>query len=177
MRRTLSLAALVVTTSLLIACGSTEPGPVRVIGGAADLVPLTGEWSGTFDSKATGRTGSITFHLTDDPQGAHGDVLMVPGRQIIHGRDPHPSQDPATGPHGMISGASVLSIEFVHIAGGEISGKIAPYSDPEVPEATLETHFTGRADGNWIEGTFLTYSDRGVSPRRGTWRVHRKSAR
>ena len=177
MRRTLSLAAIVVTTSLLVACGSTEPGPVRVIGGAADLVPLTGEWSGTFDSKATGRTGSITFHLTDDPQGAHGDVLMVPNRQIVHGRDPHQPQDPAIGPHGMISSASVLSIEFVQIAGGEISGKIAPYPDPEVPEATLETHFTGRADGDWIEGTFVTYSDRGVSPRRGTWRVHRKGVK
>ena len=75
----------------------------------------------------------------------------------------------------MISSASVLSIEFVRIAGGEISGKIAPYPDPEVPEATLETQFTGRVDGEWIEGTFVTYSDHGVSPRRGTWRVHRKT--
>ena len=79
---------------------------------------------------------------------------------------------------GMISssgaGASVLSIEFVRISAGEISGKIAPYDDPEVAGATLETHFTGRPDGDWIEGTFVTYSDHGVSPRRGTWRVHRK---
>jgi len=36
---------------------------------------------------------------------------------------------------GMISssaGVSVLSIEFVHVSAGEISGKIAPYDDPEV---------------------------------------------
>ena len=154
---------------LLISCASSEPGPVRVIGVPEDLVALTGEWVGTYESGVTSRSGSITFHLTENPEGAHGDVLMVPRQERVYNNSPRP-------PHSMASSASVLSIEFVRIAGGEISGKMAPYPDPEVPEATLETHFTGRVDGDWIEGTFVTYSDRGVSPRRGTWRVHRKSA-
>jgi hypothetical protein len=175
MRKTLTLTVVISLAFLLISCGSTDPGSVRVIGVPEDLVPLTGEWSGTYDSGRTGRSGGITFHLTENPEGAHGDVLMVPKRGYVYDGDRHPSQYP-TAPHGMMSSASVLAIEFVRIRGGEISGKIAPYPDPEVPDATLETHFTGRLDGDWIEGTFVTYSDRGVSPRRGTWRVHRKSA-
>lgn len=175
MRKARIVVLVVSLAFLLTSCGSTEPGPVQVIGVPEDLVPLAGEWSGTFDSGATGRSGSIAFHLTDNPEGAHGDVLMVPRQTFVRDRDLHPDQYPV-GRHGMISSTSALSIEFVRITGGEISGKIAPYPDPEVPEATLETHFTGRVDGEWIEGTFVTYSDRGVSPRRGTWRVHRKSA-
>jgi len=170
MRKAMIVTLVVPLAFLLFSCASSEPAPVQVIGAPADLVPLTAEWIGTFDSGATGRSGSITFHLTENPEGAHGDVLMVPKQEIIRNDGEHRP------PHSMISSASVLSIEFVRIAGGEISGKIAPYPDPEVPEAMLETQFTGRVDGQWIEGTFVTYSDRGVSPRRGTWRVHRKPA-
>ena len=155
---------------LLLSCGSSEPAPVQVIGVPEDLLPLTGEWTGTYDSYATGRTGSIVFHLTDNPEGAHGDVLMIPKQEMVRGNErPRLHQEPYTGP-------SVLGIEFVRIAAGEISGRIAPYPDPEAPEAMLETHFAGHLEGDWIEGTFVTYSDHGVSPRRGTWRVHRKLA-
>ncbi|HYK04096.1 MAG TPA: hypothetical protein VE974_20240 [Thermoanaerobaculia bacterium] len=170
MRKTFIVTVVVSFAFLLISCGSSEPWPVQVIGAPADLVPITGEWSGTYDSFATGRTGSITFHLTENPKGAHGDVLMIPKQEVIRGNEePRRHPEPLLGP-------SVLSIEFVRIAAGEISGKIAPYPDPEVSGATLETHFAGHLDGEWIEGTFVTYSDHGVSPRRGTWRVHRKPA-
>lgn len=169
MRKTRTVTLVASLAFLLISCASSEPGPVQVIGVPEDLVALTGEWAGTYESVVTNRSGNITFHLTENPEGAHGDVLMVPRQELVYNNDPRP-------PHSMISSASVLSIEFVRIAGGEISGKIAAYPDPDVPEATLETHFTGRVDGEWIEGTFVTYSDHGVSPRRGTWRVHRKPA-
>ena len=165
MRKTLIIISL---AFLLTACGSTQPGPVQVIGLPADLIPLTGEWTGTYDSGMTGRSGSIVFHLTENPEGAHGDVLMIPRQELIYNGDRH------LPPHSMTSSANVLSIEFVRITGGEITGRIAPYPDPEEPGAMLETHFTGRLDGEWIEGTFVTYSDHGVSPRRGTWRAHRK---
>ena len=169
MRKALIVTLVSSLAFLLLSCASSEPKPVRVIGVPEDLIPLTGEWIGTYESGATSRSGSITFHLTENPEGAHGDVLMVPKQELIR------NEVERRPPHSMISIASVLSIEFVRIAGGEISGGIAPYPDPEAPEATLETHFTGRVDGEWIEGTFVTYSDHGVSPRRGTWRVHRKS--
>jgi hypothetical protein len=170
MRKTFIVTVVVSFAFLLISCGSSEPWPVQVIGAPEDLVPITGEWTGTYDSYATGRTGSITFHLTENPKGAHGDVLMIPKEEVIRGNEePRRHPEPFPGP-------SVLSIEFVRIAAGEISGRIAPYPDPEEREATLETHFAGHLDGEWIEGTFVTYSDHGVSPRRGTWRVHRKPA-
>ena len=170
MRKTFIVTIIASVAFLLISCGSSAPGPVQVMGIPEDLVPLTGEWIGTYDSSATGRTGNVTFHLTEDPKGAHGDVLMIPKQEFIRGNEePRRHVESYVGP-------SVLAIEFVQIATGEISGKIAPYPDPEVPGATLETHFSGHLDGNWIEGTFVTYSDHGVSPRRGTWRVHRKPA-
>ncbi len=174
MRKTSIAIAILSLALLLISCASSEPGPVQVIGAQEDLAILTGEWVGVYESGATGRSGSITFHLTENPEGAHGDVLMVPKQTFVYDQERHAQ--------GMISssgggGARALSIEFVRISGGQISGKIASYPDPDLPDATLETHFTGRVDGEWIEGTFVTYSDRGVSPRRGTWRVHRKSER
>jgi hypothetical protein len=168
------LFTLLTLAALCLSCRSAAPGSVPVLGAPQDLAPLTGEWVGTYDSLANNRSGSITFHLTADPSGAHGDVVMVPKRDFTYDRERHPSQPPVF-QSGMISASSVLSIEFVRVAGNEITGKIAAYPDPALPEATLETHFTGRVDGDWIEGAFVTYSDHGVSPRRGTWRVHRKS--
>lgn len=171
MRKTLMVTAVLALAFFLMSCASSEPGPVQVIGAPEELVTITGEWTGTYESAATGRSGSITFHLTDNPEGAHGDVLMIPKQEFVY--------DSERNRQGMISssaGVNVLAIEFVRVSSGEISGKIAPYDDPEVAGATLETHFTGRIEGEWIEGTFVTYSDHGVSPRRGTWRVHRKVA-
>jgi hypothetical protein len=170
MRKASIVIAVISLAFFFLSCASSEPGPVKVIGAPQDLVALTGEWAGTYEGSGTGRSGSITFHLTENPDGAHGDVLMVPRQTFLYDRE--------GGHQGMTSssGVNVLSIEFVRISAGEISGKIAPYPDPEVPDGTLETHFTGRLDGDWIEGTFVTYSDHGVSPRRGKWRVHRKPA-
>ena len=155
-----------VAAALAISCASSPPDSVAIIGEPEDLVPLTGEWVGTYDSEATGSSGSITFHLTDNPKGAHGDVLLAPKREFVRQGDDHPRQ-----PFG---GSTVLSIEFVRIAAGEISGKIAAHPDPADPGSTVETHFAGHLEGEWIEGTFVTYSDRGLSPRRGTWRAHRQ---
>jgi hypothetical protein len=167
MHRRFNRGVLIAIALLLTACGSSDPGLVPVIGAAEDLVPLTGEWSGSYDSRATGRSGSITFHLTEDPKGAHGDVLLVPRRDTTH--SPNDRQ------YEPFGGATVLAIEFVQVASGEITGKIAPYPDPEAFTATLETHFAGHVNGDSIEGTFVTYSDHGVSPVRGTWRVRRRA--
>ena len=70
----------------------------------------------------------------------------------------------------------MLNIEFVRVANGEISGRIAPYPDPREPDGTLETEFVGRVSGDTIKGTFVTHSNRGVAPQHGTWSVRRKAA-
>ena len=143
--------------ALLVSCGTSEPARVAVMGAPEDLAPLTGEWVGSYESSQTGATGSITFHLTDDPKGAHGDVLFIAPQTITY-------------PQNHNFGSEVLSIEFVRIAGGEISGRIVPYT---LEDETLETWFAGHVKGDRIEGTFVAYSDRNVSPRRGTWKVRR----
>lgn len=148
----------------LLACASSEPALVPVLGAPEDLSPLTGEWTGTFENRATGRSGSITFHLTEDPTGAHGDVVLVPRTDVVVNQQ-------HLEPHG---GPMVLDIDFVRVAGGEINGRIAPYPDPDDMNATVETQFSGRVKGRVIEGTFVTYSTRGVGPQRGTWTVKRR---
>jgi len=47
----------------LVGCASSDPAPVPIIGDPVELARLTGEWCGRYDSPATGRTGSIVFHL------------------------------------------------------------------------------------------------------------------
>ena len=158
---------LVVLLFAAIACSTSGPTRVQVIGSAEDLASIAGEWVGTYEDRNAGTSGSITFYLADDPKGARGDVILVPPRDVIYRGVEHQ-------PQTSYSGALVLSIEFVQVASEEISGKIAAYTDPQSPFGTLETHFAGHRDGEWIEGTFVTYSSEGVSPRRGTWRVHRK---
>lgn len=158
--------SVILTFMFAMACSSSGPALVPVLGTPEDLVPLTGEWSGTYESGTTGNSGSITFHLTEDPKGAHGDVMFIPRRDLVYSRD-EMRNHPAGG------GSVVLAIEFVRIAAGEISGRIASYADPETPDAMLETHFAGHLAGDRIEGTFVTYSDRDVTPRRGRWSVKR----
>jgi hypothetical protein len=168
MRKTSMITAVLSIAFLFFACASSESPPLQVIGTPEEVSTLAGEWVGSYDGGTSGRSGSITFHLADSLEGAHGDVLMTPRQTFTHDREHHQQSMISS------SAASVLSIEFVRISGDEVSGCIAPYPDPESPEAMLETRFTGRIEGDWIEGTFVTYSDRGVSPRRGTWRAHRK---
>jgi hypothetical protein len=66
----------------------------------------------------------------------------------------------------------VLSIAFVRISGGDVTGTLDPYTDPEC-QCTVQTTFTGKLRGNTIEGTFVT---RGPSAREqaGRWKVTRR---
>ena len=160
MRSLLALAAV-----FALACSSSDPALVPVIGTPEDLSSLTGEWVGTYESGGSGRGGSISFHLTDDPRGAHGDVVFVPRLDAVF-------SDASTRPQN--PGAVVLAIEFVRVAAGEINGRIAAYPDPDEPQGTLETYFSGHIVGDRIDGTYVTYPTHGVGPRRGTWKVHRK---
>jgi hypothetical protein len=170
-------APLVLAALILLAtpgCRSTDPAPVAVEGTAEELEMLTGEWSGSYESRATGRTGSIVFHLTADPSGAHGDVLM---RWNDDSADGVSSQfahiDREQGTHlSAVPASQILAIQFVRVDQERISGVIEPYRDPE-SDTMLETHFSGSVSGNSISGSFITYSDRGTPAASGTWKAAR----
>jgi hypothetical protein len=139
----LSLLFLTIT----LACASL-PDPVPVFGDIDDVSALVGEWSGEYDG-AAGRTGSIVFDLRSTTAAARGDVVMIPRSS---GRLPA-RQD--AGSHVEPIAGQVISISSLRVSGGEISGTLAPYTDPDCG-CTVRTTFTGRLNGDTIDGTFVT---------------------
>src|SRR5262245_57332113 len=94
----------------LAACGSSATS-VPVKGADPDVASLAGKWVGDYEGIESGRRGSITFDLSLGFHTAEGQVQM------------HPREDPNT--------SVPLQIKFVDVGQGKISGKIAPYTDPE----------------------------------------------
>jgi hypothetical protein len=151
-----------------LACASTPPETVPLVGSASDVSSLVGEWSGEYEGGSSGRSGNIVFVLRSVADTARGDVMMIPrgaGEQM-----------PAEGqraPLALRSG-QVLSIAFVRVAGGAVNGTLDPYTDPDC-KCTVQTTFTGTLRGNTIEGTFVTRGSQLPSEQRGRWRVTRSS--
>jgi hypothetical protein len=152
---------------LALACGGSSP-PVPVLASAADIRRLAGEWVGEYASAQTGRAGSILFALDSAEDHAHGDVVMGPANRVWSGfsRD-EMSQRPAR------AESQVLTIRFVRAAGGEVSGTLEPYTDPQC-RCTVRTEFYGRLRADTIAGRFEIRPVGGGSPRRGEWRVVRQ---
>lgn len=154
------LRASIFLLPVLAACSTSakvaSPSPSVPVGGAAsDLAALNGRWEGEYSSPDTGRTGSIVFEFKGGT-GA-GDVLMMPKK----------SADAAG------SMPQVLTIRFVSAEGGELSGQLAPYVDPDCA-CEVTTAFKGRRDKDVVRGTFTTA--RTADPDKkanGTWSVQR----
>jgi hypothetical protein len=163
--RVLIAASLV---ALGVAC-STTPAPVPLVAEPVEISALAGEWSGEYESPERGRRGTIVFSLQAGTDTAHGDVLMTPRGY----RDPLRPAEPRMGVDRERSNPELLTIRFVRIDGGRVSGVLDPYRDPECG-CTLETSFTGRlVDDSTIEGTFVTTGPPGFPRSTGTWRVTR----
>src|SRR5438132_8948517 len=134
---------------LVAACPAAHQPPVPLAGTTRDVATLAGQWEGSYSSAATGRSGSISFTLSAGNDSASGDVIMIPrgwGRplqawngQAAAGTDARPR-------------SAVLTIRFVRVTGGRVTGTLAPYADPETG-ARLFTTFKGRLDGDTIAGT------------------------
>lgn len=155
---------MLLTVVAILACAST-PETVPLVGTSRDLSGLVGEWSGEYDGGSTGRSGSIVFVLRSAADTARGDVMMVP-----RASGEAPSVNGRAGPLQLRSGR-VLSIAFVRVAGGDVSGTLDPYTDPDC-QCTVQTTFTGTLRGNTIEGSFVT---RGAGREQtGRWRVTRQ---
>lgn len=161
-RRTFNALAL----CALVACAST-PESVPLVGSTGDVSALVGEWGGEYDGGTTGRSGSIVFVLRSTADTAHGDVMMIP-RAVGQTA----TMEGGRAPLELRSG-QVLRISFVRIAGGNVSGTLDPYTEPEC-KCTVYTTFTGRLRGNTIEGTFLTRGAGLPREQTGRWRVTRR---
>ncbi|MBI4408277.1 MAG: hypothetical protein HY561_01135 [Gemmatimonadetes bacterium] len=152
----------------LAACGPVTWNPVPVSGPAADLAALVGEWSGDYvTDSATGRTGQIWFRLEAGRDSAYGDVVMIPGTNRWGPTAPPPAQELPIGP----GAPQVLTIRFVRSAGGTVTGRLDPYTDPFC-DCTVRTSFTGRIEGDVVQGSFTIREERGAT-RGGRWSARR----
>src|SRR4029077_1481306 len=128
---------------------------VPIGGAASDISAMAGHWEGTYNSQATGRTGSIVFDIKSGKDMAKGDVLMVPKG--------------ATAPTSSAM-PQVLNISFVNAEGGVVRGTMDPYRDPAC-DCEVETTFVGVRKGDSMEGTFTTTGATTVAT--GNWSMHR----
>jgi len=154
---------------LAAACAYTGP-PVPVAGTDQGIAALTGEWSGSYDFRDRGRSGSILFRLETQQDTAHGDVLMLlddQGGGFQAGSDPW---QVAPGP-----GSILLDIAFVRTAESRVAGALEPYEDP-VCRCMLSTRFEGRIQGDRIVGTFTARTP-ADDELHGDWAVDRVEPR
>ena len=152
----------------LTACGASR-APVPLVGASADVGALTGEWAGDYSSAESGRSGSIGFTLRAAGDSAFGDVVMIPsawGRALVPWRGEN-----ATGANQQPA-STVLSIRFVRVEHGHVSGTLDPYADPQTG-ARLLTTFSGELNGNTITGTYTTRLPSGDT-QTGRWTVQRR---
>jgi hypothetical protein len=142
---------------------------IAVEGKESDLALLAGKWEGEYYSKDLGRGGRIEFKLTAGENAATGEVIMIP-------RNPRESQQPITQtgePRIVTPSLEILSIRFVQIGKGRVSGKLDPYWDPD-NKVTLITYFDGTVKENVIEGTFRSRRKESGYFYTGRWKVTRK---
>lgn len=164
--KSLSLA---VVPLVLGACAASRT-PVPVVGPSGDLAALVGEWAGDYSSSESGRSGSISFTLRTAQDTAFGDVVMIPtglGRPLQPWQQPNVAGSAAPVPH-----ASVLTIRFVRVQAGHVSGTLDPYADPQTGDRLLTT-FTGDLSGKTISGTYTTRLPSGET-QTGRWSVERR---
>jgi hypothetical protein len=152
----------------LTACGASR-APVPLVGASADVGALTGEWAGDYSSAESGRSGSISFTLRAAGDSAFGDVVMIPsawGRPLAPWREQN-----ATGSN-QAPASTVLTIRFVRVEHGHVSGTLDPYADPQTG-ARLLTTFSGELSGKTITGTYTTRLPSGDT-QTGRWTVQRR---
>jgi hypothetical protein len=151
------------------ACTPARPAavPVSAPGGSA---ALAGEWTGAYESRALGRSGSIVFRLAAGRDTAEGDVVMIPRGRLT------PLQPAQPGDAGVLVRAAlvpqVLTIRLVRLEGDRVSGALDPYLDPEDGH-TVFTQFEGTLRGDRLEGTFSSGVTASGGTATGTWSMRR----
>ena len=164
-----SIASVLMLAAAAAGCAG-KPAAVPLQASAADMTALAGRWEGQYNSNQTGRGGSIVFTLAAGSDSAAGDVVMIPAgtnRPIMR---EGPGRPPFTA-----SGATpeVLTIRFVRIEGGKVSGALDPYRAPDC-DCVVTTTFVGTVAGDRITGTFTTRGGQRPEPVTGEWEVRRR---
>jgi hypothetical protein len=153
----------------LSACGASR-APVALVGATSDVSALAGEWAGDYSSAESGRSGSISFTLRAAGDSAFGDVVMIPsawGRPLAPWRQENAAAGANQSPE-----ATVLTIRFVRVEHGHVSGTLDAYADPQTG-ARLLTTFSGEHTGSTIAGTYTTRLPSGQT-QTGRWTVQRR---
>jgi hypothetical protein len=135
-----------------------------------DVATLVGEWSGEYYSAAAQRSGTIWFKLDAVRDTAFGDVLMIP-------REPAMMPAQPSAPDVWRDRTQVLTIKFVRVEAGHVTGAIDPYPSPE-DGTLLLTVFRGAIKGDRVEGEFMILdcvNDR--PPLEGKWWATRKTVK
>jgi hypothetical protein len=168
MRRFTSVFVIAALAAVVVSCAGTT-SQIPVGGNPADVAALAGQWSGDYESPATGRTGSIVFTLSAGADTAHGDVVMLPRAWNSPGTANRQATDATTPPVA----PQTLTISFVAADKGHVMGRLDPYRDPDC-DCMVVTTFDGVLKADAIEGTFRTIGTERGRPRTGTWKVTRK---
>ena len=154
--------------ALLAAACAYNPPVVPLDARRGDVARLAGRWIGSYEGETSGRSGSIEFTLVEGEDHAHGDVFMIPR----HSHEPYRSWRDME-PLRESEMSQVLTIRFVALENGEITGELDPYRDPDL-DCRAFTRFRGRVRGDRIAGTFETSTARTAGLSRGTWKVRRQ---
>ena len=174
-----STALRLVFSPLLLAlaggCAVVHPA-VSVVGDAGATSALVGAWEGSYRSADTGRSGSIYFELVAEAdssggEAAFGEVVMS---YFDEGASFYPA-DPDRWPHaqGPRMKSDVLTLRFVRVGDGRVSGSLDPYTDPACG-CLLYTTFEGAMSDGVIEGIFTARGPEHSHLQQGTWSVRRQ---
>jgi len=164
MLRSWSLIAL---CSIGIGCARRTPG-IEVTSTDFDLGPLVGQWRGTYNSTATGRSGTIAFTLQAGEAAASGNVVMIPRADSLLTAEEREMVDNVGNP-----ARAVLRIKFVRREGGSVSGTLDPYRDPDCACQVITTFVGTFRDASTIEGTFTSVPSAPGRVTSGSWRATR----
>ena len=172
--RQLSLATFT-TLIMATACRVTpSPPPVPVQGTREDVTNLSGEWSGRYRSKATGRHGTIQFSLAEQADTGYGEVEITFSPALHLAREASVDY-PKTSPDDLLpTPPTVIDITVVRIEGDRIRGTMAPYWDPDC-DCRAQTVFEGKLARNRITGSFSTERESRESVLTGEWRAERRT--
>lgn len=173
MKRSLFLVGIIA----IVSCRMTpSPPAVPVQGTAEDVAAFSGEWSGRYWSKATGRHGTIRFSLAEHADTGYGEVEITFSPSLRLGREASSVDYPKTHPDELLpTPCTVIGITVVRIEDDLVRGTMAPYWDPDC-DGRAQTVFEGKMARNRITGSFSTRresSERSILT--GEWRAERRT--